>query len=88
MSYAKRLSFVIGTTNSFIFNKKISFKSNRTVAPEILRYFIVWTISFILNSLVHDYSSEIISGYFPFIFATSISICINFLGAKYWVFKK
>ena len=68
--------------------KKFSFKSNRSVASEILKYFIVWTISFILNSLVHDYSSEIISGYFPFIFATSISICINFLGAKYWVFKK
>jgi len=88
MSSAKRISFIIGTTNSFIFNKKFSFKSNNGVAYELIRYFVVWTISFILNSLVHDYSSKIISGYVPFIVATFISICINFLGAKYWVFKK
>ena len=78
----------MGTTNSFILNKTITFKSMRLSFQEPIKYIIVWGISFILNSLTHDLTSNYFQGYIPFILATLISMLINFTGAKIWVFKK
>ena len=43
----------------------------------------VWIISFFVNSITHDILLLYYEGYIPFIFASLISICINFLGAKF-----
>jgi len=87
-SYAKRISFLVGTANSFIFNKKITFKSKKKSLYEPLKYLAVWGLSFYINSLSHDFSSDYFKGYIPFAIATLISMAINFLGAKFWVFSK
>lgn len=87
-SNSKRISFLSGTLNSFIFNKKITFKSKNNATFEAIKYFSVWIISFFVNSITHDILLLYYEGYIPFIFASLISICINFLGAKFWVFKK
>tara|TARA_Y100000385_G_C13007163_1_gene599948 strand:+ start:615 stop:962 length:348 start_codon:yes stop_codon:yes gene_type:complete len=87
-SYAKRISFLFGTANSFIFNRKITFKSKKKFSRELLKYFTVWGFSFYVNSLSHDFSLNYFEGYIPFAIATLSSIVINFFGAKLWVFKK
>jgi len=88
LSSSKRISFMMGTANSFIFNKTITFKSIGLSFQEPIKYIIVWGISFMLNSLTHDLTSNYFQGYTPFILATLISMLINFTGAKIWVFKK
>ena len=87
-SNSKRISFLSGTLNSFIFNKKITFKSKNNTALEAIKYFSVWIVSFFINSITHDIVLVYYDGYVPFISGSLISICINFLGAKFWVFKK
>tara|TARA_B100001996_G_C18283675_1_gene447973 strand:+ start:171 stop:500 length:330 start_codon:yes stop_codon:yes gene_type:complete len=87
-SNAKKLSYVAGTLNSFIFNKKITFKSQGKSINELIKYLLVWGVSFSINSFSHDFSSNYFEGYIPFTVATLISIIINFFGAKFWVFKK
>ena len=87
-SPAKRISFLVGTINSFMFNKKITFKSKEKSFYEPLKYLIVWGSSFFINSFSHDLSSKYFEGYIPFIIATLISMTINFAGAKLWVFQK
>jgi putative flippase GtrA len=87
-SLAKRLSFLFGTINSFIFNKKITFRSKKKPLFEGIKYFSVWILSFFVNSLIHDTAFIYFEGYLPFIFASIVSIAINFFGAKFWVFKK
>ena len=87
-SNSKRISFLVGTINSFLFNKKVTFKSKEKSFQEPLKYFIVWGISFFINSLAHDLSAKYFEGYVPFIIATLFSMSINFVGAKLWVFKK
>ncbi len=87
-SNAKRVSFLFGTANSFLFNKKITFRSKKKPFFEGVKYFSVWIFSFFVNSFIHDTSSVYFEGYLPFILASIASIAINFLGAKFWVFKK
>ena len=79
---------MFGTANSFMFNKKITFKSKKKSLYEPLKYLTVWGVSFYINSLSHDFSSNYFEGYIPFAIATLTSIFINFFGAKFWVFKK
>jgi putative flippase GtrA len=87
-SNAKRISYLFGTINSFYFNKKITFKSYNKMSSEFFRYVIVWTTSFFLNTITHDYLLSTFNNYLPFIISAIISVLINFSGAKFWVFKK
>lgn len=88
ISISKRISFIIGTCNSFFFNKYITFNSNSKSFSQLIKYFVVWGISFTFNTISHDFFIEYFNGYIPFLIATSISVLINFTGSKLWVFKK
>ncbi len=83
-----KLSFLFGTTNSFILNRSITFRSKKKPLFEGIKYFSVWILSFFVNSFIHDITTPYFNGYLPFIIASIASIAINFLGAKFWVFKK
>ena len=58
------------------------------MSSEFFRYVIVWTTSFFLNTITHDYLLSTFNNYLPFIISAIISVLINFSGAKFWVFKK
>ena len=88
ISIAKAISFVLGSINSFILNKRVTFKSNAKPLKEILLFCIVYTVSLLVNYCTHDYFLKISSGYIPFVTATIFSIAINFTGQKLIVFKK
>lgn len=87
-SISKRLSYILGSVNSFVLNKKIVFKSREKYLREIILFIFIYIISFISNSFLHDSLIETIPGYLPFIISTLISIIINFLGLKFIVFAK
>lgn len=88
ISIAKAISFVLGSVNSFILNKRITFKSNAKPLKEILLFCIVYIVSLLVNYYTHDYFLKISSGYIPFVTATIFSIAINFSGQKLIVFRK
>ena len=87
-SISKRLSYILGSINSFILNKKIVFKSREKYLREIILFIFIYIISFVSNSFLHDALIETLPGFLPFIISTLISIIINFLGLKFIVFAK
>jgi putative flippase GtrA len=88
LSLSKALSFIIGSTNSFIFNKKITFKSQKKSLTEPFLFFLIYSFSLTVNYFSHKLMVDKFSGYIPFIIATTLSIMINFFGQKTIVFKK
>jgi putative flippase GtrA len=87
-SNSKRISYLIGSTSSFLLNKRITFKSPKKTFKEPILFSIVYFFSFVLNSFTHDIMLEYIDGSYPFIVATFISVIINYIGQKFIVFKK
>ena len=88
LSVSKRLSFVLGSIWSFIFNKFVTFQSFERKLSQVFLFVIVYFISFIFNSLSHDFLLNFMSGNNPFYISTVISILMNYLGQKFIVFKK
>ena len=88
ISIAKAISFVLGSVNSFILNKRITFKSNAKPLKEILLFCVVLYCLIISELLYTRLFLKISSGYIPFVTATIFSIAINFTGQKLIVFKK
>lgn len=88
ISISKRLSFILGSIWSFIFNKFVTFQSFERKLSQVFLFVIVYFISFISNSLCHDFLLNFMSGNNPFYISTVLSIIINYLGQKFVVFKK
>ncbi len=86
-SLSKIISFIAGSVNSFIGNKIFTFRIKSFNFNEPVKFFIVYSISLIFNSLTHDFFLEIYDGVLPFLISTIVSIIINFFGQKLWVFN-
>ena len=87
-SWAKRLSFLLGSFWAFFMNKYFTFRQKRFSFAQPVLFGLVYLTGFILNSLIHDLVlvfSKI--ELFAFIIATSVSTVSNFLGQKLIVFK-
>ncbi len=83
------IGFIAGISFGYPFNKKWTFKHN---ADQSLfhSYFAVYLISLLISSIFLKISVDFI-GIIPEIsslMAICITTCTNFLGMKYWVFKK
>lgn len=87
-SFAKRISFLLGAILSFILNKKVTFKSNSKGLKEPMTFIIIYLISFIGNSIIHDLLIDLNTNNLAFAISTCFSILFNFLGQKFIVFKK
>jgi putative flippase GtrA len=87
-SISKVLSFIAASLNSFILNKTFTFKVRKFYIKQPIRFFILYSISLIFNSLVHDLFKQSFDGLIPFGIATFVSVIINFFGQKLWVFRK
>ena len=79
VNLSKGISFIAGSVNSFVLNKKITFFSIEKGFKEPLRFSLVY-----LSSLLVNYFDN----FLPFIISTSLSVLINFTGLKFFVFKK
>lgn len=90
---SKGLSYVIGTIFAFIANGRLVFQSD--LAPvNFLKHLLLYTLSLIVNTLLFAYwesnfsfESSIILGA-ALLTSTFASTVINFVGMRFWVFKK
>ncbi len=85
---AKRVSFIAGATFAFYANRKYVFKVDERKFSQYVMFSFLYFISFVLNSIVHDYIfliSKLIL--IAFLSATLVSTVINFLGQKFIIFK-
>tara|TARA_B110000003_G_scaffold173050_1_gene172640 strand:- start:332 stop:715 length:384 start_codon:yes stop_codon:yes gene_type:complete len=88
VNLSKALSYIMGFLNSYVLNKKITFKSQSKGFREPIAFLFLYLSSMVVNYYAHKFLIEIYSGYIPFFGATSLSVIINFLGLKFLVFKK
>ena len=88
LSNSKRISYVLGAIVSFILNRKITFKSNKKSIKEPILFSLIYISSFILNSIIHDFSILYFNSLISFSIAASFSIVFNFIGQKFIIFKK
>jgi len=86
-SLSKIVSFIIASINSFLGNKIFTFKVKSFSLREPLKFILLYFVSLIANSLTHDFLLSYFDGLMPFVISTLVSIIINFMGQKLWVFK-
>jgi putative flippase GtrA len=86
---SKRISFIIGAIFAFYANRNYVFKVNEKKFSQYIMFSILYFISFVLNSVVHDYVF-LISKFtiIAFLCATFVSTVTNFIGQKFIIFKK
>jgi putative flippase GtrA len=90
---SKSLSYIIGTMFAFVANGRLVFQSD--LAPvNFLKHLLLYTFSLLANTLLFAYwesnisfESTIILGA-ALLTSTFVSTVINFLGMRFWVFKK
>ncbi|MBN2367893.1 GtrA family protein [Candidatus Woesearchaeota archaeon] len=82
--------YMSGVLFGFVFNRKITFKSEGDKKTEVLKYFAVYLISLFLGVSILRFLVEILS--IPAWFSNILVICFttmtNFLGAYFVVFNK
>ena len=85
---------MLGTLNSYIFNRTITFQSDIRHDLGALKHYFVYGISLLCNvSINYLIYSHLVNNtgnayQIAFLAATIVSIVINFVGLKYFVFKK
>lgn len=89
INLAKGFSFLLGSVNAYVLNNYWTFKSASVNVLNIVKFSTLYSVSFILN-VFSNFMIVITFGevYIAFLFATVISTIINYLGQKFWVFKK
>lgn len=89
MDVAKGTSFVCGAAVGFIINKLWTFESRRFSKGEILRYIILYSCTAVINAMVNRVTLMAVPvETLGFLCATGVSTVLNFLGQKYFVFRK
>jgi putative flippase GtrA len=87
-SWAKRMSFGIGSLWPFLGNKYFTFGIRGLRLREPFLFAIVYLIGLAVNSLTHDFlTNRIDSKAVVFLIATGFSTCCNFFGMKLFVFR-
>ena len=97
-SVFKAISFICGVTNSYIWNKRWTFKKGKSLEKkEFSKFFIISLMSFGVNICVASILVNIIGpigGISPYVWANISALAaagfttlINFFGYKYLVFK-
>ena len=88
---AKAGGFIAGTIVAYWANKFYTFQTKKLSAFEIMRFAMLYATSLFANNVTNSYTIETF-GYdhklVAFLFATGVSTVMNFLGQKFWVFKR
>ena len=85
---SKRISFIIGAIFAFYANRNYVFKVSEKKFTQYVMFSLLYFISFILNSIIHDYVYLLTSiTLISFLCATAVSTVTNFAGQKFIIFK-
>jgi putative flippase GtrA len=86
---AKGISFLVGTIVAFIINKYWTFEKPDKSVKEVLQFGILYSttlgLNVMTNKIMLSYTSIVFLSFFV---ATGVSTILNFVGQKFWVFKK
>lgn len=87
-SWAKRVSFVMGSVWAFFMNKYYTFEQKELRLGEPFLFAAVYAAGWLFNSVSHD----LVLAWtgiktIAFLIATGISTCTNFIGQKWIVFR-
>ena len=88
--YAKVISFIISVTNSYIWNRRWTFRSqNDKKMHEFSKFMVVAVVGLSLNTLIMYIAVEKFNLRYIFglLFATGMVLFWNFFVNKYWTFK-
>lgn len=88
-TFAKGISFLLGTLSAYILNKYWTFEAGRRPMHDMVKFVILYGFTFcvnvVANKLVLETSHAQMST--AFLAATATSTVLNFIGQKFWVFK-
>ncbi|EDY81314.1 hypothetical protein VDG1235_932 [Verrucomicrobiia bacterium DG1235] len=88
-SWAKRISFACIFFWGYFAHKYFTFKNRGFSATEPARFALLYLSGWAINSVVHDYASTHPGASTPaFLAATFVWACWNFIGQKFFVFRK
>ena len=89
LSVAKAVSYVAGAFVGFLINKNWTFESKGFSFGEIGKYIILYALSASANTVVNRFMLLIFPvTVFAFLCATGTSTIMNYLGQKFFVFRK
>lgn len=87
---AMTLTYGVGVLQTFLFNRRWSFRFNGTVGPALLRYIIAYGLGYLINFVALVWlvdrlglSHVVVQGVMILIIATML-----FLAQRYWVFPQ
>jgi putative flippase GtrA len=87
-SYAKGISFMLGTIVAYLINKYWTFEQGKHSYSEMLRFAILYGTTLgcnvMTNKLVLNITALV---WLAFLAATGVSTVLNFAGQKWWVFR-
>ncbi|HCR86376.1 MAG TPA: GtrA family protein [Alphaproteobacteria bacterium] len=94
-SPSKALSFICGAVVAYFSNKFYTFEQKQRSYYEMLRFGLLYLLTFFVNVgsnklslyLLAELLSEAQAVFFSFVIATFITMCCNFIGQKFFVFK-
>ncbi|NBV42123.1 GtrA family protein [bacterium] len=85
-SVAKSMGFILGTAISYLGNRMWTFKVKGSSA-QVFRFLVLYSFSMSANVGVNHLSLWATHHLlFSFLVATGLSMVINFIGQKFWVF--
>lgn len=97
-SVAKAISFIAGTVLAFFLNKFWTFKKPKRSHMEVVKFICLYASTLGANILVNRIALDQVASVVPalapysvqlaFFAATGTSTVLNYIGQKYWVFKK
>ncbi len=89
-SPAKAISFIIGTVAAYLINKFWTFEKSRYSSWEIVKFIILYASTLMANVGVNKLVLLVLPGFvfLGFLMATGTSTVLNFIGQKWWVFRR
>tara|TARA_B100000131_G_C17946741_1_gene544710 strand:- start:372 stop:746 length:375 start_codon:yes stop_codon:yes gene_type:complete len=93
INISKILGFISGAAFNFFMNRKLTFAVSDFLATRLIKFSFLYAFTLFLNVSVNQLSLELLSSnnykiHIAFILATGTSTAVNFIGQKFWVFKK
>lgn len=86
---SKGISFLTGSLVAYLLNKFWTFDAKEFSGTQLFRFFFLYASTLVINVLVNKGVLNLFNSVlFGFLCATGASTILNFLGQKFWVFKK
>jgi len=87
---AKMIGYMLGTSFSFLANKKWTFADKGKEYNQVVKFLILYIFTMAVNSAVNTLALEFFSGPSSinksFVLATMTSAILNFIGMKFYIF--